>query len=121
MADVTVTVTVPVEKLPGLSAAIAGYVASPEEIHVERVEDTRRPARSADWQSAVREFFKANHDEPFSTSEIVHQITVHGVRIDRATVSRYLSHLTEQGYLKPEGEGRFRRYQINPLTMRKES
>lgn len=121
MADVVVTVTVPVEKLPGLSAAIAGYVASPEEIHVERVEDTRRPARSADWQSAVREFFKANSGEMYSTAEIVHQITRHGVRIDRATVSRYLSHLVAQGYLRPEGEGRYREYQINPLTMRKEN
>ena len=121
MADATITVTVPLDRLPAVSAAILGVIDSPDQMTVERVEDTRRPARSADWQSAVREFFKANHDEPFSTAEIVHQITVHGVRIDRATVSRYLSHLVGQGYLKPEGEGRFRRYQINPLTMRKES
>lgn len=121
MADVTVTVTVPIEKLPGLSAAIAGYVASPEEIHVERVEDTRRPARSADWQTATREFFKRNPDDMFATGSIVNEITRHGVRIDRATVSRYLSQLVTQGYLQPSGEGRFRRYQVNPLTMRKES
>ena len=121
MADATITVTVPLDRLPAVSAAILGVIDSPDQMTVDRVEDTRRPARSADWQNATREFFKRYPDGRFSTGDIVTNITDHGVRIDRATVSRYLSHLTEQGYLKPEGEGRFRRYQINPLTMRKES
>lgn len=121
MADATITVTVPLDRLPAVSAAILGVIDFPDQMTVERVEDTRRPARSADWQTATREFFKRNPANQFSTAQIVENITTHGVKIDRATVSRYLSHLAEQGYLKPEGEGRFRRYQINPLTMRKES
>lgn len=121
MADATITVTVPLDRLPAVSAAILGVIDSPDQMTVDRVEDTRRPARNADWQTATREFFKRNPDDMFATGSIVNEITRHGVRIDRATVSRYLSHLVSQGYLKPEGEGRFRRYQINPLTMRKES
>lgn len=121
MADVTITLTVAIDRLPGLSAVIHEYLGGTVDMHVETVEDTRRPARSADWQTATREFFKRNPDNQFSTGQIVENITTHGVRIDRATVSRYLSHLVTQGYLKPQGEGRFRRYQINPLTMRKES
>lgn len=121
MADATITVTVPLDRLPAVSAAILGVIDSPDQMTVDRVEDTRRPARSADWQTAVREFFKLYNGAQFSTGEIVAEIEKNGVRIDRATVSRYLSHLVAQGYLKPEGEGRFRRYQINPLTMRKES
>lgn len=120
MADATITVTVPLDRLPAVSAAILGVIDSPNQMTVDRVEDTRRPARSADWQTAVREWFKVNSGA-FATGEIVAEIEKNGVRIDRATVSRYLSHLVAQGYLKPEGEGRFRRYQINPLTMSKES
>lgn len=118
MANMTITLTVPLEKLPGLSAMLLEYLDSPDQMKVEAVEDTRRPARSADWQNATREFFKRNPDNQFSTGQIVENITTHGVKIDRATVSRYLSHLVSQGYLKPEGEGRYRRYQINPLTMK---
>lgn len=121
MPDMTITLTVPLERLPGLSAMLLEYLDSPDQMVIEQVEDTRRPARSADWQTATREFFKRYPDGRFSTGDIVTNITDHGVRIDRATVSRYLSHLVGQGYLKPEGDGRFRRYQINPLTMRKES
>lgn len=123
MPDVVVTLTVPLDRLPGLSALISDYIASDDamSMQVEPVEDTRRPARSAKWQEATREFFRVYNGAQFSTGEIVAEIQKSGVRIDRATVSRYLSHLAAQGYLKPEGEGRFRRYQINPLTMRKES
>jgi hypothetical protein len=121
MPDTTITVTVPIERLPGLSALLLEYLDSPDQMTVVAVDDSRRPARSADWQTATREFFKRYPDGRFSTGDIVTNITDHGVRIDRATVSRYLSQLVAQGYLKPEGEGRFRRYQINPLTMRKES
>lgn len=121
MPDTTITVTVPIERLPGLSALLLEYLDSPDQMTVVAVDDSRRPARSADWHNATREFFKVRPDELFSTSDIVEEITSHGVRIDRATVSRYLSHLVTQGYLKPEGEGRFRRYQINPVTMRKGS
>lgn len=121
MSDVVVTLTVPLDRLPGLSALLKDYIESDDAItmDVETAEDTRRPARSADWQNATREFFKHHPDDQFSTGDIVTNITDHGVRIDRATVSRYLSKLVEQGYLKPEGQGRFRCYQINPLTMRK--
>jgi DNA-binding transcriptional ArsR family regulator len=120
MADVVVTLTVPLDRLPGLSALIKDYIDSDAamSMEVETVEDTRRPARSADWQAATREFFKRYPDGRFSTGDIASNIIDHGVRIDRATVSRYLSKLVEQGYLKPEGEGRYRRYQINPLTMK---
>jgi hypothetical protein len=121
MADATITVTVPLDRLPAVSAAILGVIDSPDQMTVERVEDTRRPARSADWQTATREFFKRYNGEWFTTAEIVGQIHKNGVRIDRATVSRYLSHLVAQGYLKPKGDGRYRSYRINPITMTKES
>lgn len=113
MADATITVTVPLDRLPAVSAAILGVIDFPDQMTVERVEDTRRPARSADWQAATREFFKRYNGGQFSTGDIVTNITEHGVRIDRATVSRYLSQLVSEGFIVPEGEGRWRVYRYN--------
>lgn len=120
MADVVVTLTVPLDRLPAVSAAILGVIDSPDQMTVERVEDTRRPARSVDWQERTKTLFTECPYVTFGTRQIVNLMHEAGIKIDRATVSRYLSSLHADGFVVGVGEGRYRRYRLNhnnvPLT-----